>query len=303
MTASMTLETTRLRIQGAVNPSRRDEYRFELFRADDETLLGTIIVSALHRPDIRTAHVHCQINPLFLRQGYATEALPAVLAFVFTRLDFQQIETSIHPDNEPALAVASRLGLQFRYSVLPDEQPRHPLTFVYHQSDRISSEVHFDFSAISRLRQVKQYHAAKALVASYLHQKPDDPVVHYQMAWCHDNLGEEAAAVPYYVTAIELGLAAPDLQEAYVGLGSTYRALGRYDEAYQTLSEGLIHFPNHAALQTFFALTLHNLDRSSEAIERLIETLVDTTENPEILAYANALRFYASRVDETWDSE
>ncbi|MCK2157148.1 tetratricopeptide repeat protein [Exiguobacterium sp. 17-1] len=303
MTASMTLETTRLRIQGAVNPSRQDEYRFELFRSDDETLLGTIIVSALHRPDVRTAHIHCQINPLFLRRGYAAEALPAVLVLAFKRLDFQQIEASINPDNEPALAVASRLGLQFRYSILPDEQSRHPLTFVYHLSDKVSPEVNFDLAAVSRLRQAKQYHAAKALVASYLQQAPDDPLIHYQMAWCHDNLGEEAAAVPYYVTAIARGLTAPDLQEAYVGLGSTYRALGRYEDAYQTLSEGLARFPQHAALQTFLALTLHNLGRSSEALERLVNTLVETTENPEIRAYANALRFYASRVDETWDGE
>ncbi|RDB34014.1 tetratricopeptide repeat protein [Exiguobacterium sp. RIT594] len=301
MTVSMTLETKRLRIQGADDPSGQDAYTFKLFRSDDGAVPGTVIVSALHRPDIRTAHVHCQINPLFLRQGYATEALPAVLTFVFTRLDFQQIEAFIHPDNEPALAIASRLGLQFRYSVLPDEQPCHPLTFVYHPSVNISSEVHFDFAAVSRLRQAKQYHATKALVASYLHQAPDDPLIHYQMAWCHDNLGEEAAAVPHYVAAIELGLPEPDLQEAYVGLGSTYRALGRYDNAYQTLTEGLVHFPNHAALQTFLALTLHNLDRSAEAIERLIGTLVDTTENPEIRAYGSALRFYASRVNETWD--
>ena len=301
MTAFLMLETTQLRIQGAVDPSGQDTYTFKVFRADDETRLGTVSVTALLCQDVRTAHVHCQINPLFLRQGHATEALPVVLAFVFKKLDFQQVEASIAPDNEPALAAASRLGLQFRYSVLPDEQPHRPLTFVYHHPDKVSSEVNFDLAAVSRLRQAKQYHAAKAVVASYLKQAPDDPQIHYQMAWCHDNLGEEAAAVPHYVAAIEQGLTAPDLQEAYVGLGSTYRALGRYDDAYRTLTEGLVHFPQHAVLQTFLALTLHNLDRSAEAIERLIGTLVDTTENPDIQAYARALRFYASRVDEIWD--
>lgn len=206
----------------------------------------------------------------------------------------------MNPNNEPALVVASRAGLPFDYSVLYGPSSQH-LTFVYRPSGEPSPAVEFDRTAVSRLRQAKQYQAAKAFVASYLKQLPDDPMIHYQMAWCHDNLGEEAAAVPHYVAAIKLGLAAPDLQEAYVGLGSTYRALGRYDDAYRTLTEGLVHFPQHAVLQTFLALTLHNLDRSAEAIERLIGTLVDTTGNPEIHAYARALRFYASRVDETWD--
>ncbi|OIN66172.1 hypothetical protein BLD48_12310 [Exiguobacterium sp. KRL4] len=152
------------------------------------------------------------------------------------------------------------------------------------------------------MRQTNHYADAKKLVASYLDQTPDDPFVNYQMAWCHDSLGEEAAAVPYYVQAIDAGLSAPDLQQAYVGLGSTYRALGRYEEAYMTLTEGLTHFPDHPALQTFLALTLYNLDRSSESISLLVKTLVGTTHDADIRTYRRALRFYAEHLEETWDS-
>ncbi|MCT4790979.1 MULTISPECIES: tetratricopeptide repeat protein [Exiguobacterium] len=305
MTDAITIQTARLQIRPL--PFRHEPVRsatdtstFGLFRSNDETKVGTIRISPIRQAEVRSAKIDCEIDPLFGRQGYATEAFPAMLTLSFKTLDYQQVVAMMDPDNEPALVVASRAGLPFRSSVSygPSSQQ---LTFVYRPSDDLSPAVGFDRTAVSRLRQAKQYHAAKAVVASYLNQAPDDPQIHYQMAWCHDNLGEEAAAVPHYVAAIEQGLAAPDLQEAYVGLGSTYRALGRYDDAYRTLTEGLAHFPQHAVLQTFLALTLHNLDRSAEAIERLIGTLVDTTGNPEIHAYARALRFYASRVDETWD--
>ncbi|MET4655082.1 hypothetical protein ABIC15_001803 [Exiguobacterium sp. PvP048] len=305
MTDAITIQTARLQIrpvpfQNEPVRSATDTFTFGLFRSDDETRVGTIRISPIRQADVRSAKIDCEIDLLFRRQGYATEVLPAMLTLSFATFDYRRVEATVDPDNEPALVVASRAGLPFDYSVLYGPSSQH-LTFVYRPSGEPSPAVEFDRTAVSRLRQAKQYQAAKAFVASYLKQLPDDPMIHYQMAWCHDNLGEEAAAVPHYVAAIKLGLAAPDLQEAYVGLGSTYRALGRYDDAYRTLTEGLVHFPQHAVLQTFLALTLHNLDRSAEAIERLIGTLVDTTENPEIHAYARAPRFYASRVDETWD--
>lgn len=160
----------------------------------------------------------------------------------------------------------------------------------------------FDWTEVSRLRQEKQYTVTKDVVATYIRQAPDDPFVNYQMAWCHDSLGEESAAVPYYVKAITSGLTPPYLQQAYIGLGSTYRALGRYAEAEQTLTAGLVRFPNHPVLQTFYSLTLHNLDRASESTELLIRTLLDTTADRDILTYERALRFYAEHLDETWDS-
>ena len=305
MTDAITIQTARLQIrpvpfQNEPVRSATDTFTFGLFRSDDETRVGTIRISPIRQADVRSAKIDCEIDLLFRRQGYATEVLPAMLTLSFATFDYRRVEATMNPNNEPALVVVSRAGLPFDYSVLYGPSSQH-LTFVYRPSGEPSPAVEFDRTAVSRLRQAKQYQAAKAFVASYLKQLPDDPMIHYQMAWCHDNLGEEAAAVPHYVAAIKLGLAAPDLQEAYVGLGSTYRALGRYDDAYRTLTEGLVHFPQHAVLQTFLALTLHNLDRSAEAIERLIGTLVDTTENPDIQAYARALRFYASRVDEIWD--
>jgi len=85
----------------------------------------------------------------------------------------------------------------------------------------------FDFESVQHLRKTGQYEAAKELVRQYVETAPNDPAVLYQMAWCHDSLGEEQAAVPYYEQALALGLAGEDRLQAYIGLGSTYRVIGQ----------------------------------------------------------------------------
>ncbi|NED78792.1 tetratricopeptide repeat protein, partial [Streptomyces sp. SID11233] len=79
--------------------------------------------------------------------------------------------------------------------------------------------------------------ALLALSAAY----PRDPEIAYQTAWAHDVLGREAAAVPFYETALAGAdaLGAEDRHGVYLGLGSTYRILGRYEDAVATLEAGL----------------------------------------------------------------
>jgi ribosomal-protein-alanine N-acetyltransferase len=45
------------------------------------------------------------------RQGFATEAVGALVRFAFERLGVQRFECTIPPDNAPSLAVATRNGL------------------------------------------------------------------------------------------------------------------------------------------------------------------------------------------------
>ncbi|WP_083412327.1 tetratricopeptide repeat protein [Exiguobacterium sp. KRL4] len=282
------------------------EYHFGVFRTEDGLPLGKIILSTLARNDFQWARIDYTFPAPSLDE-YGAEALTAVHTLAFDHLHFHRIELQIDPSRQTSLALAERLGMQ-------EEGIRHQFLaqhgtwidqriFVSLRQERTTTQTRpHDWEQVRQLRQTNHYADAKKLVASYLDQTPDDPFVNYQMAWCHDSLGEEAAAVPYYVQAIDAGLSAPDLQQAYVGLGSTYRALGRYEEAYMTLTEGLTHFPDHPALQTFLALTLYNLDRSSESISLLVKTLVGTTHDADIRTYRRALRFYAEHLEETWDS-
>lgn len=158
-----------------------------------------------------------------------------------------------------------------------------------------------DLSAIRELRAAGQHEAARARLIELAAQFPDDPDIHYEAACVHDFLGYEQGAVPFYVAAIRHGLDEEQLRGAYLGLGSTYRTLGQYQESQQTLLEGLARFPDAAEMQVFLAMTRYNLGQYHEAVGSLLHVLADTTANPEIKSYERAIRFYAEDLDRRWD--
>lgn len=135
------------------------------------------------------------------------------------------------------------------------------------------------------------------LVASY----PDDPDINYQAAWVHDDLGLAREAIPFYIKAIENGLLEADLEGALLGLSSSYRALGEYQKAMETLQRGVMDFPENRAFQIFLAMVLYNTHHYSEAMELLLQNLAHTTSDRSLLHYKRAILFYASRLDHVWE--
>ena len=95
-----------------------------------------------------------------------------------------------------------------------------------------------DLTRAVRLRKEGRAEEARAILLELAAERPDDPQVQYQCAWVHDSLGREREAVPFYERAIAGGLSGRDLEGAFVGLGSTYRSLGEYRRAVETLREG-----------------------------------------------------------------
>jgi tetratricopeptide (TPR) repeat protein len=81
-------------------------------------------------------------------------------------------------------------------------------------------------AAAVRLREAGELEPARKALLQLAAEHPDDAVVQYQTAWAHDAHGLEAAAVPFYELALELGLDGEDLRGALLGLGSTLRTLG-----------------------------------------------------------------------------
>lgn len=106
--------------------------------------------------------------------------------------------------------------------------------------------------------------------------------------------------MPFYETAIDLGLDAADLEDALLGLGSTYRALGRYPEALATLDRAVTEFPNNRGIQAFRAMALHNNGRGKEACELLLSLLSATTSDDDIAGYRQAIDIYAEDLDRVW---
>ncbi|KOX22551.1 MULTISPECIES: tetratricopeptide repeat protein [unclassified Streptomyces] len=131
---------------------------------------------------------------------------------------------------------------------------------------------------------------------------PDDAEVAYQTAWAHDVLGLEAEAVPYYERALDGGsgrLAADDRRGALLGLGSTYRVLGRYEEAVALLTRAVEEFPGDGSLRAFLSMALYNTGRHHESVALLLRLLAGTSEDPSIRTYRPAIEHYAEDLDAT----
>ncbi|WP_062211991.1 tetratricopeptide repeat protein [Streptomyces sp. NBRC 109706] len=152
------------------------------------------------------------------------------------------------------------------------------------------------------VRGAGRHELAREQLIALADEFPDDVEVAFHTAWAHDLLGLEAAAVPFYERALgQEGLSPADRQGALLGLGSTYRVLGRYETAVATLRRGVDEFPDHAALRTFLAMALYNTGEHREATGLLLHLLADTSQDPTITDYRPAIDYYADHLDETGD--
>jgi tetratricopeptide (TPR) repeat protein len=148
---------------------------------------------------------------------------------------------------------------------------------------------------------------ARALLLDLLATDPDEADISYQLAIVHDNLGLEREAIPYYLQTLNQGLSGSDTaahlmkrERAFLGLGSTYRGLGEYQQAEATLREGLGEFPESHALQVFLAMTLYNTKQYREAMELALTNLAETTADEALQYYRRGIVYYAQHLDETW---
>ncbi|WP_144509774.1 tetratricopeptide repeat protein [Bacillus sp. FJAT-22090] len=141
---------------------------------------------------------------------------------------------------------------------------------------------------------------SNTLLLKMIDVHPNEAFLNYQCAWSFDVLGEESKAVPYYEKALALGLLDEELQGALLGLGSTYRTLGDYEQSKRVLLHGMNLFPNNRAIQVFLSMTLYNLKEHQDAMELLLTCLTNTTTDKEILNYQKAIHFYADKLDEIW---
>jgi predicted Zn-dependent protease len=149
-----------------------------------------------------------------------------------------------------------------------------------------------------RLREAGELEEARTVLLELLRMNPDDPAVAYQCAWVHDRMGLEREAIPFYERAIERGLFGGDLEGAILSLGSSYRAVGNSAKAAEVLRGGVARFPRNRAMRVFLAMALHDLDEHDQAVGILLRNLAETSSDPEISSYKEAISYYASRLDE-----
>jgi tetratricopeptide (TPR) repeat protein len=149
------------------------------------------------------------------------------------------------------------------------------------------------------LRKNNKLEAAVSILKTLLQSHPSDPDINYQMAWACDLMGKESEAIPYYEKAIGNGLI-EDRLGAMLGLGSSYRCLGDYENSLRIFDQAISEFPQDRALKVFRALTLFNLGETEKSVGQILVQLLDTTSDVSIKSYERALRFYSDKLRETW---
>jgi len=164
----------------------------------------------------------------------------------------------------------------------------------------VTAEFEARLATAVALRETGMNDEARELLLDLHAEKPDHAEVNLQCAWIHDKLGLETLAIPFYERAIEAGLSGAGLHDALLGLGSTYRALGLYDQALATLTRGVDVHPDDNAMAVFRALALYNSGRAKEACESLLRLLITTTGDESITRYRSALEEYSADLDRTW---
>jgi tetratricopeptide (TPR) repeat protein len=151
-----------------------------------------------------------------------------------------------------------------------------------------------------KLRESENHEEARELLLELHTEFPEDPQVNYQCAWIHDLLVLEREAIPFYEKAIQVGLNGGDLKSALLGMGSTYRCIGEYRRSIEIFQHALSLFPDSREFKVFLGMAYYNIGEFSKAMELLLNSLADTSNDEGILRYQRAIRFYSDKLDQTW---
>ena len=151
------------------------------------------------------------------------------------------------------------------------------------------------------LRQEEKLDESEELLLTLLEEYPDDPQVLFEVGGAYDVMGLESEAIPYYQRAIDEGLEGTELLECLICLGITQRVIGEFQEAVDALEEAVNSFPDDNSSKAFLALAYYSNQQHSEAVQTLLDLLLTTTNDEQILSYADTLDFYKDNLDEIWD--
>jgi tetratricopeptide (TPR) repeat protein len=153
------------------------------------------------------------------------------------------------------------------------------------------------------LREQDELVASQTLLLDLLEANPNDALVLYEVGGSYDIIGEEKQAIPYYMQAIGNGLEGDDLRECLIALGSSLRYVDQATEAVETLEEAVEKFPKSQSSKVFLGMAYYSDGQYEEAVRTLLEVILDTTEDEDILAYEGALGYYKDNLDEVAEED
>ena len=103
----------RRRIKRYQKETRLDSaYVFFVFRADDDTLIGGCTLSNVRRGVTQCCALGYWLGARFARQGYMSDAVRALIPFVFGTLGLHRIEAACLPENQPSRSLLAKAGFR-----------------------------------------------------------------------------------------------------------------------------------------------------------------------------------------------
>jgi thioredoxin-like negative regulator of GroEL len=77
--------------------------------------------------------------------------------------------------------------------------------------------------------------------------------------------------------------------------------VGKTGQAIEALEEAVEDFPDNNSGRAFLALAYYSDGRCHDAVKLLLELLLETSEDEDILAYEEPLTYYKDNLDEKFE--
>jgi [ribosomal protein S5]-alanine N-acetyltransferase len=109
----LTRPSFRRRLKRYAEDLRADQgYPFLLFREEQKALLGGLTLSNIRRGVAQAASLGYWIGAPFVRRGYMTAAVRALIPFTFEVLKLHRLEAACIPSNTGSIRLLERTGFQ-----------------------------------------------------------------------------------------------------------------------------------------------------------------------------------------------
>ena len=109
----LTRSAFRRRVRHYQREAREDlGYAFLIFRETDDRLLGGLTLSNVRRGVTQAAVLGYWLGLPFVRRGYMTEAVAAIVRFAFDELRLHRLEAATMPVNHASIRVLERNGFR-----------------------------------------------------------------------------------------------------------------------------------------------------------------------------------------------
>jgi hypothetical protein len=146
------------------------------------------------------------------------------------------------------------------------------------------------------LREAGHFEDACAELGALHADVTPDAEVAYHAAWAHDRAGLEREALPYYEEALA-GRAALSEEErfgVFLGLGSSYRLVGRFEDSARVLERGVAEHPDRHVLVVFLAITRLDAGAPDASARTLLTLLASQWDDAGVQDYRRPILEYAA---------